>query len=142
MKKWEKIFIVAIGTIAAAYIGIDSWHRNYNKYINEKGRLYGPPPGYSVAIREFNAQFTAYEGANNSAAQIRSLIATIDASNALKRVDSEEDEGFVKYTGPKSFSTNKQYKVELKYNNEGLVCEVIVTENGNIDKKDNVKRSK
>ena len=134
MKKWEKIFIVAIGTIAAAYIGIDSWHRNYNKYINEERRLYGPPPGYSVAIRKFNEQFTAYEGANNSATQIRNLISDIDASNAVHGVDSEEDEGFVKYTGPKqsTLSINKQYKVELKYNNEGLVCEVIVTENGKL----------
>lgn len=130
MKKWEKIFIGAIGTIAAAYIGIDSWNRNNNHLVVSE--LYGPPSGYY--IRSFNAQFTSYEGSNLKAAHIRALFATINAIHAAHGVDSEEDEYFVKYTGPSiaKLRNDKRYKVELKYNDEGYVCEVIVTENGEL----------
>lgn len=114
------------------------------KNISAPISLYGSSGIEVSQIEAFNVQFTSYAGRNLKAAHIRDLFATINASNAYYKVDSEEDECFVKYTGPKAstFSSNKQYKVELKYNDEGYVCEVIVTENGNIDKKDNVKRSK
>ena len=68
----------------------------------------------SMARQTFNSQFTAYEGQDNSAAQIRSLISTINASNGAnaKQVnytikDATDHETTVK--------NGKLYTVELKY---------------------------
>lgn len=125
MKKGKKILIGVVGMIgaglmtAAGYVVFNTSSRSIAEY--------GVPYHYS---HEFNGQFTSYAGSNLNAAQISSLISTIKASNAKSDADGEEDEYFVKYTGPSSVElrNDKKYKVELKYNNKGLVCEVIVTE--------------
>ncbi|MCI8621926.1 MAG: hypothetical protein HFJ50_09865 [Clostridia bacterium] len=91
--------------------------------------LYGVPSGeplYEVQdIQVFNSQFINFIG-NQRASTVIRLIQMINASNY------NYDEYQVKYTGPdlRNIATSKTYTVELKYDNTGIVCEVIVTEAG------------
>lgn len=127
MKKGKKILIGAVGMIGAGLMTAAGYVVfNTTRAVPE----YGVPHSEYYYSHEFNGQFTLYAGSNLNAAQISSLISTIKASNAKSDADGEEDEYFVKYTGPSSVElrNDKKYKVELKYNNKGLVCEVIVTE--------------
>jgi len=89
--------------------------------------MYGVP---SLQEQTFNSRFTAYEG-NCSASMIKSLITQIRTSNVSNNAEGPADENYVLYTGPEAqeIRLKKRYTVELKYNNEGYVCEVIVTEN-------------
>ena len=63
----------------------------------------------TIAIRTFNSNFTPYEGEDQSASQIRSLISAVKSSNA-KSEQQIELKGTT--TGLKA---NKKYKVELGY---------------------------
>lgn len=89
----------------------------------------------SMARQTFNSQFTAYEGQDNSAAQIRSLISTINASNGTNAKP-------VSYTikdssgADTTVKNGKLYTVELKYtdnNNktDGYVKSIEIKEQSN-----------
>lgn len=63
----------------------------------------------TIAIRTFNSNFTPYEGEDQSASQIRSLISAVKSSNA-------KSEQQIELKGVTSgLKANKKYKVELSY---------------------------
>ena len=70
----------------------------------------------------FNSRFTIYEGETTNTNSIKILQQSIKASNAVNTDHT------VKYTGPEDIKTTGKYGVNLKYDNNGYVCEVIVTE--------------
>ena len=70
----------------------------------------------------FNSRFTIYVGETTNTNSIKNLQQSIKASNAVNTDHT------VKYTGPESIKTTGKYGVNIKYDNDGYVCEVIVTE--------------
>ena len=103
-------------------------------------------------IETFNNKFVAYEGANVSGSQVKSLLQTAIASNAAnldKKVEVSEykfvwDSSTSKYTvtqpasgydkKPESvpvsnIKTNKTYTVKVSYSTSGLVNNFIISEN-------------
>ena len=81
----------------------------------------------AIAIRTFNAQFTPYEGSDQSASQIRALKSAVQSSNGTN-VDHQVV--FELATGVTITSKDK-YNVELTYgsdnNNKGYVTKVTVS---------------
>ena len=124
MKKGKKILIGVTGALAAGIIGGIGIIKFIDSQV-EHVSLYAVPKGYYSEVQSYNVQFTPYEGSKMSSEQIRSLISTINASNV------SNSEHFVQYTGPEISELEKEYtySVELKFNNEGYVCEVIVKQN-------------
>ena len=75
----------------------------------------------SSEIKSFNAQFTPYEGEDQSAAQIRSLKAAVYASNGAHK-DHQ-----VTYTEKETIVSTRKYPVTLNYDpSKGYVIEVVV----------------
>lgn len=75
-----------------------------------------------TAVRIFNANFTPYEGENQSASQIRSLISAVRSSNA----NSEHQ---IELQGTISeLKANGKYTVELEYDADNWICTIIITE--------------
>lgn len=117
-KKIKTAIIATAGVVVAGIIiviGIEQLNNTKNEIQVEKKSDYEIPKQPS---------FTMYEGNNEKGPQVKSLINMINQSN----IESEE---YVQYTGPKAseIKSTKTYTVELQYNEEGYVCEVIVTEN-------------
>lgn len=95
------------------------------------------------AKKSFNAQFTSYEGTSNSAAQIRDLVSTINASNATRSVTpnktkANNPEGAVYLAWGKdaggttlkssTLKSASRYTVALEYSDYGVVWKVTVSE--------------
>ena len=81
----------------------------------------------TIAIRTFNSNFTPYEGEDQSASQIRSLISAVKSSNA-KSENQIELKGVT--TGLKA---NKKYTVVLGYedssgNGTGYIKTITISE--------------
>lgn len=80
----------------------------------------------------FNAQFTVFEGTANSAAQIKSLVSKIKASNATYEAPNVGDFKHVEIVWnpttlkPATLSANKRYTVELDYT-DGYVSSVTIS---------------
>ncbi len=78
----------------------------------------------AIAIRTFNAQFTPYEGEDQSASQIRALISAVNSSNGTNT------EHKVEWTDKQTptVNLNKKYKVTLEYDDGGYVKTIKVEE--------------
>ncbi len=77
----------------------------------------------AIAIRTFNSQFTPYEGSDQSASQIRSLISAVKASNGTNQDHLIKDENFTK---PATLDSKKKYSVTLEYDAGGYVYKIVV----------------
>ncbi len=83
----------------------------------------------TIAIRTFNSNFTPYEGEDQSASQIRSLISAVKSSNA-------KSEHQIELKGKTSgLKANKKYTVEIGYEGTdgggtGYIQTITVTEQG------------
>lgn len=127
MRKIKKktAIITIVGSATAAIIGGLGW---YNYEMNELEMcqvrsMYATP----IVTQTFNSRFTGYEGSDVTAKKIKSLMSDIKMTNA-----TNEGDKFVKITGittVEQLKSNATYTVECKYNDEGYVCEVIITEN-------------
>lgn len=89
--------------------------------------------GQTMAARNFNSQFLAYETKTNSAAQIRSLISAVNASNGSYEATSEADEMYiaVEWSGgltASSLDSRKRYTVTLGYATTGYINKVTISE--------------
>lgn len=80
---------------------------------------------YDIPKRIFNSNFTPYMGEKQSASQVKLLISAVEASNATNEERQVEIE-------PEDINTklkaSKKYSVELEYDDEGYVNEIIITE--------------
>lgn len=88
-------------------------------------------------IQQFNQQFTSYEGTSVSAANVRALLQTILANNMVQA----EDDRKVSVSGNVTMSiedtqaptsdiqTGSTYTVEIRYTDDGIVGEIVITEN-------------
>lgn len=84
----------------------------------------------SMAIRTFNDKFTAYEGTDISANQVKGLISLVNSSNASNDVSAGQEK-FVQVTGITSatqVSHNKKYTVVLTYGAGGYVSVIDISE--------------
>ena len=89
--------------------------------------------GQTMAIQTFNSQFLAYETNTNSAAQIRSLISAVNASNAANEATTTADEKYVEVAwgqglSASSLKTTKRYTVTIGYATSGYVNKVTISE--------------
>ena len=86
----------------------------------------------TMAYETFNSQFTSYEGSGRSAAQIKSLVSKVNASNAANNVTAGQDK-FVAVTftspltGVSSLKNTQKYTVSLTYKN-GYVSDVTISQ--------------
>jgi len=90
----------------------------------------------TMAIETFNSQFTNYQGTAVSAAQVKSLVSKVNASNATNDATSSSDEKYVQLVWSGGLTTNKaaalksteKYKVVLDYATTGYVCKVTISD--------------
>ena len=75
-----------------------------------------------INIRNFNYNFTLYEGKSQSAMQIRALVSEVKASN------EEQSERQVELIQPEGLSSSKKYRVVLEYGEDGYINKIIITE--------------
>jgi len=85
----------------------------------------------TMAIETFNSQFTQYEGDAVSAANIKSLVSKVNASNATNDVTTGQEK-FVAVTWNDSLTaatlkTTQKYKVTLSYGTTGYVSGVTIS---------------
>jgi len=90
----------------------------------------------TMAIETFNSQFTNYEGSAISAAQVKSLVSKVQASNATNEVTSGQPmyvsvnwgTGTGQPTSVADLKTTQKYKVALGYDNAtGYVSSVTIS---------------
>lgn len=89
--------------------------------------------GQTMAIQTFNSQFLAYETDTNSAAQIRSLISAVNASNASHDATTSADEKYVEVawgTGlsASTLKSTKRYTVTVGYATTGYINKLTISE--------------
>ena len=87
----------------------------------------------SMAIETFNSQFLSYETDTNSAAQIRTLISKVNASNASNDATTSADEKYVEGAwGPglsaSTFKSTKRYTVTVGYATTGYINKLTISE--------------
>lgn len=94
----------------------------------------------TMAIETFNSQFTNYEGSAVSAAQVKSLVSKVNASNATNDAtpangNTPASEKYVAIvwtsplTGVGSLKNTQKYKVELGYDaSTGYVNSVTISQ--------------
>ena len=122
MKKIKRMMVIIIGVLSAGIIGI------WGKIIYEVMTEADPVPMYGVEsdfiMEKFNFIFTNYCGSDVKGILVKDLIKKINDINA-------NDERKVEYDGPTLYETksDRSYKVEVEFGDEGYVCKVIVTEN-------------
>lgn len=80
----------------------------------------------NMAIETFNSMFTMYEGLDLTGAQIKSLISKVESSNETntEHIVTLSDEGI---TDIEQVESDKQYNIELFYDDEGYVNEISIT---------------
>ena len=73
----------------------------------------------STAIRSFNSQLTPYEGTNQSAAQVRSLMSTVNAlaSSTGKTINVYNGAAGTTSLDASSLASNQKYTVKFEYTN-------------------------
>ena len=88
----------------------------------------------STAARSFNAQFTPYEGKNQSAAQVRSLITAVNASNGADSTHkvtiayAKKNGNDVALASAADLLNTDLYTVSLTYNSTtGYINKVTIT---------------
>ena len=87
----------------------------------------------TMAIQSFNAQFTAYEGTENTAAQIKELRSKVNASNAANNVTTEGQPKYIKFelsseiTSMTALLNTSRYTVNLNYASTGYIDKVTVS---------------
>lgn len=121
MKKFKKKTAIIVGVISAGIIGIcgKMW---YNANDPPVVSMYGVTMTDQQSI---NNKFLKYESASLKGSAVKSLKNEIITFNSdLSNPTS------VKYTGPETskIDLNKKYSIQFKYNDEGYVCEAIITE--------------
>lgn len=109
------VFILILIFIFSIYIICNQTNDYVESVIPED---YGKP----TERRTFNSNFTPYEGANQSAGNVRSLVSDVHASNA----NNEEHQ--VELIMPEKLSGSKVYKVELEYGEDEYINRIVVTE--------------
>lgn len=90
----------------------------------------------TMAIETFNSQFTNYQGTAVSAAQVKSLVSKVNASNATNEATSSTDEKYVEIVWAGGLTTNKasalkstqKYSVVLDYATTGYVNKVTISD--------------
>mgnify|MGYP005807396511 CR=1 len=87
----------------------------------------------SMAIETFNSQFLSYETDTNSAAQIRTLISKVNASNASNDATTSADEKYVEVawgTGlsASTLKSTKRYTVTVGYATTGYINKLTISE--------------
>ena len=102
--------------------------------INSTNKMTDQVGGTSdtMAIQSFNAQFTAYEGTENTAAQIKELQSKVNASNAANNVTTAGQPKFVTFTlsGITSMAAllnTSRYTVNLSYADTGYIDTITVS---------------
>ena len=94
---------------------------NYTSKNNEINNTTSSNINNDLEKEAFNAQFKVYEGDELTAQQVKTLESTIQASNATNT------EHNVRYEEP-TVNVTKTYNVELEYDDDDYVCEIVVTE--------------
>ena len=89
--------------------------------------------GDSMAIETFNSQFLSYETDTNSAAQIRTLISKVNASNASNDASTTADEKYVEVAWGQGLSAStlkstKRYTVTVGYATTGYINKLTISE--------------
>ena len=87
----------------------------------------------SMAIETFNSQFLSYETDTNSAAQIRTLISKVNASNASNDATTSADEKYVEVawgTGlsASTLKSTKRYTVTVGYATTGYINKLTISQ--------------
>lgn len=87
----------------------------------------------SMAIETFNSQFLSYETDTNSAAQIRTLISKVNASNASNDATTTADEKYVEVAWGQGLSAStlkstKRYTVTVGYATTGYINKLTISE--------------
>lgn len=87
----------------------------------------------SMAIETFNSQFLSYETDTNSAAQIRTLISKVNASNASSDATTTADEKYVEVAWGQGLSAStlkstKRYTVTVGYATTGYINKLTISE--------------
>lgn len=103
--------------------------------INSTNKMTDQVGGTSdtMAIQSFNAQFTAYEGTENTAAQIKELQSKVNSSNAANKVTTATQPKYVTFelsgiTSMAALLNTSRYTVVLGYDaTNGYVNKVTVS---------------
>ncbi len=87
----------------------------------------------SMAIETFNSQFLSYETDTNAAAQIRTLISKVNASNASNDATTTADEKYVEVAWGQGLSAStlkstKRYTVTVGYATTGYINKLTISE--------------
>ena len=87
----------------------------------------------SMAIETFNSQFLSYETDTNSAAQIRTLISKVNASNASNDATTTADEKYVEVAWGQGLSAStlkstKRYTVTVGYATTEYINKLTISE--------------
>lgn len=86
-----------------------------------------------MAIKTFNAQFTAHEGSGRSVAQVRSMLNDVNASNAVNadhKVKVKKDNGTAAEPNSITLAAGKKYSVSISGYTGGYVSEITITTDG------------
>ena len=94
---------------------------NEEGYVDDISDLQGN--ANDIAVRTFNSNFTPYEGTEQSASQIRSLISAVRSSNA-----NSEHQVEIQGISTSDIEANGSYTVELEYDEENYICVITITE--------------
>ena len=117
--------LTLIGVVAASVLVSINLNRsviNYAHSAEDNMEQEAEHLARQFEIEEFNSTFTKYVGETTNTNIIKNLQQSIKASNATNTDHT------VKYTGPEDIKVTGKYGVNVKYDNNGYVCEVIVTE--------------
>jgi len=131
------ILIIALAG-AMVYIFMNQNNNNNNNQIVVDNPANSGNPGYNdilddvedatnnMAIETFNSMFTMYEGLDLTGAQIKSLISKVESSNETntEHIVTLSDEGI---TDIEQVESDKQYNIELFYDDDGYVNEISIT---------------
>ena len=88
----------------------------------------------AMEVKTFNSQFEQYVGTNIPAVQVKSLISTVNASNAQNSAGSSERPRKVTLDGVTSISgvTASYYSVIPSYGTSGYINKITITTNGRV----------
>ena len=88
----------------------------------------------AMEVKTFNSQFEQYVGTNIPAVQVKSLISTVNASNAQNSAGSSERLRTVTLDGVTSISgvTASYYSVIPSYGTSGYINKITITTNSRV----------
>ena len=127
-KNIKTIFEIYLNQIKSEKFVVENFMtpEEYEEY--KKKKLEEIEESAKIAEKQsFNAQFTPYEGDRSSAAQVRSLIAAVTASNAAN------EEHQIELIKPENIKSSSTYSVTMLYDSEGYINKIEIKDNAAVN---------